>query len=202
MNSTKKLIAGITLGVMVMGAAVFASHPAEAYRGEHRMGGHNGGGMMCNYADMTDAQKADFKMRHEQMMEWRKKDIQADVTSGRITQKEADARIVLMQEHYQAMQDGKMTRRGGYGNRYADMTDAQKADYKMRHEQMMEWHKKDLQAAVAAGKITQSQADERINRMHTRYQDMQNGKVGMHNGYGNHKYKGDRHNNDNCPYYK
>ena len=216
MKNTKKLIAGITLGVMLMGAAAFAITPAEAYRGNHN-GGHagmGGPGYKCNYADMTEAQRADFQARHDQMMQWRKADLKAAVEAGRITQTEADARITLMQEHFQAMKDGKMGQGyRGFGPSYKDMTDAQKADFKARHEQMMAWHKKDLQAAVAAGNLTQKQADERIERMNARFKDMENGQIGMHNGYGHSSkkgdhnyrgghYKGDGHNNDNCPYYK
>ena len=189
----KKILAGLTLGVMVMGGAALAMKSAEAYGGMHGNSDHRGGqgGYHTRYADMTDAQKADYKARHEQMLEWRKKDLQADVTAGKITQKEADARIAIMQERFQAMQDGKYntTPRA----RYADMTDAQKADFKARHEQRLEWHKKDLQAAVEAGKLTQSEADARIERMQARFKDMQDGNWGMHN---RHNYKGDRHNND------
>ena len=190
MKNMKKILAGLTLGVMVMGATALSIKSAEAFGGMHGYGGR--GGYHTNYSEMTDAQKAEVKARYEQRMEWHKKDLQADVAAGKITQKEADARITLMQERFQAMQDGKLT--GFYGSRYADMTDAQKAEFNARHEQRMEWHKKDLQLAVDAGKITQKEADERIARMQSRYKDMQDGKMGMRHNYkeGRHNYKGDR----------
>lgn len=187
MKNMKKVLAGLTLGLMVMGAAALAIKPAEAFGGMYGGGYHQGGGggYHGRYADMTDAQKADWKARHDQMVQWRKKDLQAEVAAGRITQKDADERIERMHTRFKDMQDGKFE--SFRGHRYADMTDAQKAEFKARHDQMAQWHKKDLQAAVDAGRITQKDADERIARMNARFKDMQDGKTGMHSrggGYG------------------
>lgn len=64
------------------------------------------------------------------------------------------------------------------------MSSAQKAEFKARHAQMLEWRKKDLKEAVAAGKITQKDADERLARMQEMFKNMQDGKMQMHDDKG------------------
>lgn len=112
MKNMKKILAGLTLGVMVMGATALSIKSAEAFGGMHGYGGR--GGYHTNYSEMTDAQKAEVKARYEQRMEWHKKDLQLAVDAGKITQKEADERIARMQSRYKDMQDGKMGMRHNY----------------------------------------------------------------------------------------
>lgn len=175
MKNMKKLLAGITLGAVLVGSAAFSGQIAEAAR-HHR--GEGGPGRDCpKYAEMTAEQKSAWESRHNQRVEWRKQDLQADVAAGRMTQAEADAHLTIMQERFQAIKDGKADLRGpGRHMRYADMTDAQKAEFKSRHEQRVKWHKQDLQAKVEAGKMTQAQADEHIARMEKNFQDRMDGK--------------------------
>lgn len=119
MKNMKKILAGITLGIMVMGAAALSMQSVEAFSGKHGDGEHRGykQGYHTKYADMTDEQKAELNSRHEQRMQWYKKDLQIAVDAGKMTQQEADARLERMQSRFQDMQNGKIGMYGKSGHR-------------------------------------------------------------------------------------
>lgn len=107
---SKKNLQGITLGVLAMGTLLFSGHAAEAAASDHQWHKnsqcYSAWAPMTGYEGMTSAQKAEIEARHEQMLAWHKKDLQAAVAAGKITQQEADARIERIHTMFVNMQKG------------------------------------------------------------------------------------------------
>lgn len=109
MTISKKALQGITLALLVVGATTLNGQITEAAN-EHQ--NHVGAPSICTpiipYTEMTNAQKTEFKTRHETMLKWHTKDLREAVSMGKITQQDADARLVKIQDMFKGMQDGKM----------------------------------------------------------------------------------------------
>lgn len=159
--------------VVTVGASAFAFGPDHP-------GGMRGG--MMQGQQMTEQQKADFKEYHQKRMTLEKEFLQKQVAAGTITQEQADQRLQRMQAHHEAILSGKgmeMKRPGEKMHRMAGpLTEQQKADKKVEHEKMMAIHKEFLQKQVAAGTVTQEQADQRIKWMEARHEARMNGAMG------------------------
>ena len=156
----KKAILGLTAAaaILAVSAVSFAATGTEQQTKGH--GGPCGkmGPKMMNAQD-----KADFTEFEGKRIQLMKNNLAEDVQAGRISQEEADARIVLMQAHFNRMQ------KDGF-NRTAP-TDAEREIMKARHEKMLVLHKEFLQKQVSEGRITQADADKRISWMEKRAQE-------------------------------
>ena len=152
----RKAILGLTAAaaVLAFSAVSFAATEQPQTTGAP-CGGRGMGPRM-----MTAQDKADFVEFEGKKMQLMKDNLAEDVKSGRISQKEADAMLVLMQARFDRMQKDDFTRKAP--------TDADIQAMKDRHLKMLALHKEFLQKQVAEGKLTQEQADQRVSRMQER----------------------------------
>ena len=151
----RKSIIGLTAAaaVLAFSAVAFAAYGPGSGMG---MGGHFGMGPGGGKT-LTAQEKADFAALESARMKLMKENLAEDVQAGRISQKEADARLTLMQERFERMKKDDFNRK--------PMTDADRELMKARHLKMVGIHKDFLQKQVAEGKLTQEEVDKRINRM-------------------------------------
>ena len=152
----RKAILGLTAAaaVLAFSAVGFAASEQEQ---QAKTGGPCGG---MGPKSMTAQDKADFVEFQGKKLQLMKNNLTEDVQSGRISQKEADAMLVLMQARFDRMQKGDFSRK--------PPTDADREVMKARHLKMMELKKEFLQKQVSEGKLTQEAADKRISWMEER----------------------------------
>ena len=119
---------------------------------------------------LTDEQKAAWNAWYEKNLQLRKEYIQNLVSSGVLTQEQADARIKLMEESYNfRVKNGWANPWGGIASG-TQLTDEQKADLRKLFEQRLALRKEILDSYVKAGQITQAQADSQLAWMRDRFE--------------------------------
>ena len=170
----RKAIIGLTAAAAVL--AFSAVSFAASEQGQQTKAGGPCGGMGPRV--MTAQDKAEFTEFQGKKLQLMKENLAEDVQSGRISQKEADAMIVLMQARFDRMQKDDFSRK--------PLTDADREVMKARRLKMMELHKEFLQKQVAEGKLTQEAADKRISWMEERAKENpgERGHRGPHQGMG------------------
>ncbi len=170
----KKTIMGLTAAAAVL---AFSAIGFAAYGPGHGMGSGMGpGGWGAGAKTMTAEEKQDFIEFQNKRLKLMKENMAEDVKAGRLSQKEADARLVLMQERFERMKKDDFNRK--------QFTEADREQMKARHEKMVGLHKEFLQKQVAAGRLTQEEADKRINWMSERANGQHEGRGHRHGGQG------------------
>ena len=169
----RKTILGLTAAAAVLAfSAVSFAATEQAQTMGTPCGGRGMGPRM-----MTAQDKADFVEFQGKKLQLMKDNLAEDVKSGRISQKEADAMLVLMQARFDRMQKDDFTRKAP--------TEADIQAMKDRQTKMLALHKEFLQKQVAEGKLTQEQADQRISRMQEHINNFgTNGHGPRHGGMG------------------
>ncbi|WP_019878478.1 hypothetical protein [Succinispira mobilis] len=180
----KKILAGLTLGAVVLGGAVMATSPAFA---AEKLGKGFRDGVHCNYADLSQEGKAEMQNYHQRKINLHQEFLQSQVAAGKMTQAEADAKITLMQERFKAMQSGN------FQNRMAGaMSEQDRAQHQEFRDKMFALNKEHIKNMVANKSMTQEQADKMLERMATMQagpkgnQHKGHGPEGMHKGPGGH----------------
>ena len=170
----RKAILGLTAAaaVLAFSAVGFAASEQEQ---QAKTGGPCG---RMAPRSMTAQDKADFTEFQGKKLQLMKDNLAEDVQAGRISQKEADAMLVLMQARFDRMQKDDFSRK--------PQTDADREVMKARRLKMMELHKEFLQKQVSEGKLTQEAADKRISWMEERARENpgERGHRGHHQGMG------------------
>lgn len=133
-------------------------------------GGKMGSGPMSVQAQkLTESQKAEWKSMQEKNFELKKERIQLMVKTGYLTQDQADTKLKMMESSQAFRLKNNLVAPGA--RLTTPLTDEQKADMKKIAEQRLVFQKENLARLVESGKITQAQADERIERMQKRIND-------------------------------
>lgn len=164
----KKILAGLTLGAVVLGGAVMASSPALAAE-KIAKGFKNA--VHCNYNDLSQAGKTEMQNFHQKKMNLHKEFLQSQVTAGKISQVEADAKITLMQERFKAMQTGDFQKR-----MQGQMSEQDRTQHQEFRDKMFALNKEHIKNMVDNNSMTQEQADKMLERMAA----MQDGHKGQH----------------------
>ena len=137
--------------------------------GRGMMGGMGGGPMGMQSLKLTEAQQADWKAWQEKNFQLKKEQVQLMVKSGYLTQEQADAKLKMMDSAHAFQLKNNLV---GPGARLSTpLTDEQKADMKKMAEQRLVIQKENLTRMVAAGQITQAQADAKAERMQQHLSD-------------------------------
>ncbi len=172
----KKSIMGLTAAaaVLAFSAIGFAAYGPGGGMGPGGPGGLCGRGPGAK--TMTAEEKQDFVDFQGKRLNLMKENLADDVKAGRLSQKEADARLVLMQERFERMKKDDFARK--------PLTDADREQMKARHLKMVGLHKEFLQKQVAAGRLTQEEADKRINWMTERADGKHERRGHRHGGQG------------------
>lgn len=131
-------------------------------------------------AQLTEQQLADWKAWQEKHFQLRKEYIGNLVKSGSLTQEDADARIKQMESMHEFRAKNNLVAPGAMRN--AKLTDEQKADMKKLFEQRLATRKEALASAVKSGQITQTQADNQIQRMQENFNYRLENGMGPNNG--------------------
>lgn len=175
----KKILAGLTLGAVVLGGAALATSPAFA---AEKLGKGFRDGVHCNYADLSQEGKAEMQSYHQKKINLHKELLQTEVAAGKITQAEADAKITLMQERFKAMQSGNFQKRMA-----GQMSEQERAQHQEFRDKMFALNKEHIKNMVANNSMTQEQADKMLERMAS----MQAEPKGQHHkGFGSGKGSG------------
>ena len=169
------VIAGIAALTLMVAGVTMASPMGRGMMGGGR--GMHGGPGRTQPVTLTESQQADWKAWQEKNFELKKERVQLMVKSGVLTQEQADSKIKMMDSSHAFRMKNNLV---GPGARLTTpLTDEQKADLKKLGEQRLTIQKEQLARMVSAGKITQLQADAKIERMQKRLNDMaENGFTG------------------------
>ena len=161
------VMAGVAaLALLVAGVTMASPMGRGMMGGGFGMGG--GPGRM-ETLKLTDAQRGEWKAWQEKNFQLKKEQVQLLVKSGYLTQEQADAKLKMMDSSHAFRMKNNLV---GPGARLSQpLTDEQKADMKKMAEERLSIQKENLSRLVAAGQITQAQADARIERMQQRIND-------------------------------
>jgi len=164
MKKQSMIVAGVaTLALLVAGVTMASP------MGRGMMGGMGGGPMGMQSLKLTEAQQADWKAWQEKNFQLKKEQVQLMVKSGYLTQEQADAKLKMMDSAHAFQLKNNLV---GPGARLSTpLTDEQKADMKKMAEQRLVIQKENLTRMVAAGQITQAQADAKAERMQQHLSD-------------------------------
>jgi hypothetical protein len=132
--------------------------------------GMMGGGPGMQPLKLTESQQADWKAWQEKNFQLKKEQVQLLVKSGYLTQEQADARVKMMDSSHAFRMKNNLVSPGARFN--GPLTDEQKADMKKMAEERLTLQKENLSRLVAAGQITQAQADAKIEWMQKRINDV------------------------------
>ena len=170
MSKKAMLIAGAAILVLMVAGVTMAS----PMFGGGMMGRGFGPGIQP--LQLTESQQADWKAWQEKSFQLKKEQIQLMAKSGYMTNEQADSRLKMMESSQAFRMKNNLVAPGARLN--APLTDDQKADIKKMAEQRLTLQKENLSRMVAAGLITQAQADARIQSMQERINSAQD------NGFG------------------
>lgn len=176
MNKKIVLMTGIAALVLMVGGISLAS----PMWGGGMMGRGPGGGMGpggFQPLKLNDSQQNEWKAWQEKNFQLKKEQVQLMAKTGYLTNEQADARIKMMESTHAFRMKNNLAGPGARLN--AELTDEQKADMKKIAEERMNLQKENLSRLVAAGQITQAQADAKIQWM----QERMNAAPGQGNGY-------------------
>ncbi len=172
MKKKTLVITGIAaLSLMVAGVTMASPMGRGMMGGGMRgsMGMHGGPGRMQPLT-LTESQQADWKAWQEKNFQLKKERVQLMVTSGYLTQEQADAKIKIMDSSHAFRMKNNLVSPGA--RLTGPLTDEQKADMKKLAEQRLSIQKERLARLVNAGQITQAQADAKIEWMQKRIDNM------------------------------
>lgn len=174
------VIAGVAALALMVAGVTMASP-----MGRGMMGGGFGmgrGPVGLEPLKLTDSQQAEWKSWQEKNFQLKKEQVQLMVKSGYLTQEQADAKLKMMDSAQEFRMKNNLVSPGA--RLTPPLTDEQKADMKKMAEQRLNLQKENLSRLVAAGQITQAQADAKIEWMQKRINYMaENGFTG-HGGPG------------------
>lgn len=188
-GNMKKLIAGVTLGAIVLGATTLVAHPvlAKGFGRHDGYGYHQGSGYHQGaYAnkEMTAEQKADFKAYQEKRIQLQKEFLQNEVAAGRISQAQADARISLMQDRVKLMESTDFQALSQWRN---DPEAIKQRD--ALHKKMIDLRKEYINKQVENGQISRERANVILEDLNNDAQFRHGGHRGggYGGGYGYHR---------------
>ena len=163
MNKKVVLMTGVAALVLMVGGISLAS---PMWGGGMMGRGPGGMGPGIQPLQLTEAQQSDWKAWQEKNFQLKKEQVQLMAKTGYLTQEQADARIKMMDSNHSFRMKNNLVGPGARLN--AELTDEQKADMKKIAEQRLNLQKENLARLVAAGQITQAQADAKIQWMQER----------------------------------
>ncbi len=104
----------LVIGIVVLLLVAVGIPMAFAANGPG-FGTNRGQGACLNAANLTDEQKAELEKLRDQMFETRKRSVQEQVGSGKLTQEQANAIVQRMTERHEAREKNGFGRGMGMG---------------------------------------------------------------------------------------
>lgn len=179
MKKKALVIAGVAALALMVAGVTMASPMARGMMGGGP--GTGGGSRGMQSIKLSESQQADWKAWQEKNFNLKKEQVQLMVKSGYLSQEQADAKLKMMDISNAYRMKNNLVSPGA--RLTTPLTDEQKADMKNMAEQRLVIQKENLSRMVAAGQITQLQADAKIERMQKRFnKNAENGFTGRNGG--------------------